>query len=155
MYALIQQGNVVKWPYSLADMLTDNPSVSFAFPMSESDLNEWGVYTVEEVPEPTVDDNFERVEQVAPKLVNEKWTQQWDVIPLSEKDQEIKWYQQKGKVREDRGRRLAECDWTQLPDAPLSADQKETWVVYRQALRDITEQAGFPFNVTWPNRPVI
>lgn len=45
---------------------------------------------------------------------------------------------------------LRESDWTQLPDVPLST--KEAWATYRQALRDITQQAD-PFNITWPTPP--
>ena len=53
-------------------------------------------------------------------------------------------------IRSDRNKRLADCDWTQLPD---STADKPAWAVYRQALRDVTAQAGFPWNVTWPNEP--
>ena len=42
-------------------------------------------------------------------------------------------------------------DWTQLPDVPLAT--KEAWATYRQALRDITKQPGFPLDVTWPVAP--
>lgn len=53
-------------------------------------------------------------------------------------------------VRAERDRRLLACDWTQLPDVPLST--KEAWAVYRQALRDITLQPD-PFNIVWPAAP--
>ena len=53
-------------------------------------------------------------------------------------------------VRADRASRLAECDWTQLADAPVD---NLSWAVYRQALRDIPTQAGFPWNITWPVKP--
>jgi len=53
-------------------------------------------------------------------------------------------------VRADRGRRLAETDWTQLADAPVD---KAVWATYRQALRDMPTQAGFPWNVQWPTQP--
>ena len=49
-------------------------------------------------------------------------------------------------VRSERNLKLAQCDWTQLPDASADA---AAWAVYRQALRDITSQAN-PFNITWP-----
>jgi len=45
---------------------------------------------------------------------------------------------------------LFTSDWTQLPDSP--ADH-EAWAVYRQALRDLTSQAGFPWNINWPEEP--
>lgn len=53
-------------------------------------------------------------------------------------------------VREDRNKRLAESDWTQLADAPVDS---AVWATYRQALRDITAQSGFPWEVTWPDAP--
>lgn len=53
------------------------------------------------------------------------------------------------RVRSDRNIRLAACDWTQLPDAPVDA---AAWATYRQALRDITEQSD-PFEVIWPTAP--
>jgi hypothetical protein len=49
-----------------------------------------------------------------------------------------------------RDKLLAACDWTQVADA--SVDQA-AWSTYRQALRDIPDQAGFPDNVTWPEKP--
>ena len=53
-------------------------------------------------------------------------------------------------VRNDRNTKLAECDWTQLSDAPVD---QAAWATYRQALRDITTQAGFPWTVDWPVAP--
>jgi hypothetical protein len=44
---------------------------------------------------------------------------------------------------------LAATDWMALSDVTLTAD----WAAYRQALRDVTAQAGFPHNVTWPSKP--
>lgn len=49
---------------------------------------------------------------------------------------------------------LSRTDWTQLPDAPLSADLKEEYRVYRQALRDITLQPDFPFIFELPDEPM-
>lgn len=56
-------------------------------------------------------------------------------------------------VRQTRDRLLADSDWTQLADAPLTATKKEQWATYRQALRDISSQPGYPDNVTWPTQP--
>ncbi len=61
--------------------------------------------------------------------------------------------QQKMQVRAQRNSLLTLCDWTQLPDAPLTAEQKQEWAEYRQALRDVPEQAGFPDAVVWPSTP--
>lgn len=53
-------------------------------------------------------------------------------------------------IRAKRNQLLLESDWTQIPDVPLD---KEAWGLYRQALRDITAQEGFPQNVTFPDKP--
>jgi hypothetical protein len=53
-------------------------------------------------------------------------------------------------VRAERNRLLAECDWTQLADASVD---NLAWAIYRQALRDIPQQEGFPSNVTYPTKP--
>ena len=61
--------------------------------------------------------------------------------------------EQAKRVREDRNKRLAECDWTQLPDAPLDADAKLAWALYRETLRMVPQQAGFPWGINWPPEP--
>ncbi len=53
-------------------------------------------------------------------------------------------------VRDDRNKRLADCDWTQVADAPVD---KAAWAAHRQALRDVTAQEGFPWSVQWPEQP--
>lgn len=53
--------------------------------------------------------------------------------------------------RVERNQKLAASDWTQLPDVPASV--KLAWSTYRQALRDVTLQAGFPRSVNWPTEP--
>lgn len=52
-------------------------------------------------------------------------------------------------VREDRDKRLAECDWMANSDVTMATE----WRVYRQSLRDVPLQSGFPTNVTWPTEP--
>ena len=54
------------------------------------------------------------------------------------------------KARTQRGALLAQSDWTQVADAPVD---QTAWATYRQALRDITVQAGFPENIDWPVSP--
>lgn len=57
------------------------------------------------------------------------------------------------QIRGQRNVLLMRSDWTQVADAPLTAEQKAAWSTYRQALRDVTEQAGFPASVVWPTAP--
>jgi len=53
-------------------------------------------------------------------------------------------------IRAERNQLLADSDWTQMPDAPVD---QAAWATYRQALRDIPQQAGFPTEITWPTKP--
>jgi len=55
------------------------------------------------------------------------------------------------QIRIKRNKLLTACDWTQVNDVAVATSQK--WAIYRQALRDITEQTTFPQNVTWPVAP--
>lgn len=52
-----------------------------------------------------------------------------------------------------RDAKLAETDWTQSPDSPLSDSDKTAWATYRQSLRDITDTATSLEDVTWPTKP--
>lgn len=54
-------------------------------------------------------------------------------------------------VRIHRDELLKACDWTQVGDVPAAISMK--WAIYRQELRDVTHQAGFPLNVVWPEIP--
>lgn len=53
-------------------------------------------------------------------------------------------------ARNTRNQKLKLCDWTQLPDAPVN---KQAWADYRQELRDIPQQNGFPTEINWPQEP--
>ena len=53
-------------------------------------------------------------------------------------------------VRKQRDALLAACDWTQVSDAPVN---QAAWAEYRQALRNVPSQEGFPMQVEWPVKP--
>jgi hypothetical protein len=84
-----------------------------------------------------------------------EWTKGADLIYREEitsavVDEAAKAEYEAEQVRAERDRLLAGCDWTQVADAPV--DQAD-WAAYRQALRDVPEQAGFPGAVEWPGVP--
>jgi hypothetical protein len=62
----------------------------------------------------------------------------------------IKDAEQAKSVRATRDEKLKETDWTQVADAPVD---KTAWATYRQALRDLTKQTGFPWEINWPTNP--
>lgn len=51
------------------------------------------------------------------------------------------------EIREQRNQKLKDTDWTQVADAPVD---QAAWAAYRQALRDVPQQTGFPWEVQWP-----
>lgn len=73
------------------------------------------------------------------------------VVPWTQAEIDAETAAQAAQVRSERNSKLAASDWTQGKDI---ADAVSTpWATYRQALRDISDQAGFPWAVTWPEMP--
>ena len=58
-------------------------------------------------------------------------------------------------VRLERNKLLSDTDHLIQSDYPISDEKKQKIKVYRQALRDIPQQDGFPDNIVWPDKPVI
>ena len=58
-------------------------------------------------------------------------------------------------VRLERNKLLSDTDHLIQSDYPISDEKKQEIKVYRQALRDIPQQDGFPDNIVWPDKPVI
>ena len=54
------------------------------------------------------------------------------------------------EVRLERNAKLAATDWTQIADATVD---KTAWATYRQALRNVPSQTGFPWTIEWPVAP--
>lgn len=57
------------------------------------------------------------------------------------------------EAREKRNALIAETDYMAMPDYPLDEERKAAVLAYRQALRDVPEQAGFPRQIDWPIKP--
>lgn len=57
------------------------------------------------------------------------------------------------RAREQRDHLLADSDWVRLRALDTGEDVPQAWQAYRQALRDITKQSGFPQNINWPEKP--
>jgi hypothetical protein len=55
--------------------------------------------------------------------------------------------------RANRDELLLKSDWTQTNDAQISAELKTQWAAYRQQLRQVPAQSGFPYEITWPVAP--
>jgi hypothetical protein len=66
----------------------------------------------------------------------------WNGETIVKKPRDVE--KEAASVRASRTEKLRECDWTQISD---STADKAAWATYRQALRDVTKQAGFPWSV--------
>jgi|688.fasta_scaffold74048_3 hypothetical protein len=100
------------------------------------------------------DSTLYKLVTVEPYIRNDKvYTCRIDPKTQEELDYEVTVATQakENEVRTQRNQLLKDSDWTQVADAPVD---KEAWATYRQALRDITSQEGFPLNVVFPNPPL-
>jgi hypothetical protein len=79
------------------------------------------------------------------KVVNRTWS----AVLYSQDQIDAEW----ARVRSRRNSHLKACDFTQLADAPLTAEKKTEWLSYRQALRNLPQNTVNPFDVTWPTQP--
>ena len=82
--------------------------------------------------------------------VDDKWYTKYSVADMDADAIVAKDAEQAKSVRQQRGEKLKDSDWTQVIDAPVD---QAAWATYRQALRDITGQEGFPWTITWPEQP--
>lgn len=150
MHARISDGKVIQ----IADVRSMFPDVSF--PTSGPDEKMCAFLGVLPVIDSLATSPTETLESIEPEIVGNQVhvvrvrAMSVDEIQSIEQDRAAL---QQAIVREDRARRLAVTDWTQLADSPLSAEQKQAWSEYRQALREVPQQAGFPFDIIWPTQP--
>jgi hypothetical protein len=79
-----------------------------------------------------------------------KWYTKYSVADMDADQIAAKDAEQASAVRSERNAQLTASDWTQLPDAPVD---HAAWAAYRQDLRDITNQSGFPWTIDWPTQP--
>lgn len=149
MLVKIVNDAVDTFPYSVRKLKEENPNTSFPKEMSPEALAEWGVYRVDMATKPTPAPSQTAVPDDLPALVGGVWTLGWTVRDWTADELA----QLARNARYDRDEKLSESDWTQIPDSPLDDSTKASWATYRTALRDVTEQTGFPTDITWPTAP--
>jgi hypothetical protein len=149
MFAKIINDVVEKYPYSIGQLRKDNPNISFPRNPSAEVLAAFNVFEVVRTAEPMAD-HTKNVGEGVPQKVNGVWTQVWNVSDADAETIAERTANQASNVRAERDSKLANSDWTQVLDAPVD---RAAWVNYRQALRDVPAQAGFPWNVIWPQEP--
>jgi len=126
-----------------------HPNTSFPPQLTAELLDSMGADVVFEGPQaqPT---RYQTAFRNGVEQVNGKWYTKYSVAEMDQETKDALDAKQAALIRSERTQKLAESDWTQVADAPVN---KETWAVYRQSLRDVTTQTGFPWEVIWPAKP--
>lgn len=112
-------------------------------------LNKLGADPVLEGPQPSAG-RYQIVYRDGVEKIDSDWYTKYSLADMDANAIAAHDAQQAKSVRDDRNKRLSDCDWTQLADAPVD---DLAWALYRQLLRDVPSQAGFPWTVTWPETP--
>ena len=152
MFALIEDGAVTQYPLSLKGLQKKHPNTSFP-QLGTCDLTSFGVYPVTAVESPSYNPEAEVISQGTPVLKDGKWTQVWTKSDLSD---EVKAANAAAKVdaaRMNRDMLLTNTDWRVSLATEAGTTLSDEWKAYRQALRDVPAQSGFPDNITWPTEP--
>ena len=142
------------------------PSTSMPRPLTEAMINDFGGDVVFEGPQATGGTVYQYSQGAGVEQINGKWYTKYVLGPIftdttadgvtttaAENEaayKAMKDAEQAKSVRTQRGEKLKDTDWTQVADAPVD---KAVWATYRQALRDVTAQVGFPWTVEWPEQP--
>lgn len=147
VYGKIENDQITEYPLSEYEIKSRFTNVSWV--IGEFDPPE-GYVVVTEVSKPQYDSISENCVLGIPVYATE-WTQTWTVEPATAEEIAERTALLEQAIRTERNARLTASDWTQLPDVALA--NKTDWATYRQSLRDITDQPGFPANVTWPTEP--
>lgn len=132
--------------YSIGQLRRDNPQTSFPKNPSDELLAEWGLYPLTVLPKPSVDERTHYLKASDFYQVGGKWQMHYSAEPLPQAQVEQ-------TMRAERDRLLAETDWVVAKAYELQQSVPDAWADYRQKLRDVPTQQGFPHDVTWPTVP--
>lgn len=139
MYVKVTNG--VATEYTMGHLRRDNPNISFPRTCSDELLASYDVYPFENGTKPDYDPLTQNLESSFEE-VDGVWHKTYTAVNKSQEEAE-------SNIRSRREILLSKTDWMALSDVTLTPE----WAAYRQALRDISSQPGFPYSVTWPTEP--
>ena len=154
MLAKIKNNQIDVYPYNILDLYKDYPNVSFPKDVEADSelLAQYNVVIIASTPKPTVESNKKAVKGEV-GFVDGAWRETWDIIDMSPEEIQFDIENKLGNILGSRRGLLTKTDWTQLPDSPLASEKKAEFATYRQAIRDLPTQPGYPDNITWPEMP--
>lgn len=144
MHIKLTNGSPAK--YTLGQLHRDNPQTSFPKLIPDEMLASYGVYPYARPIAPEYDSLTHRLTDGAFAQIDGAW-----VLPYVVEQKPLE--QAERNIRSRRDGFLKETDWIVTKAYESGSPVPTEWVSYRQALRDITAQEGFPYSVTWPTKP--
>lgn len=132
--------------YSIEQLRRENPETSFPDHPSDQLLAQWGLYSVKQLPRPSYNSETHYLKQSEFYQLDGNWQVHFGVEPLPRAQVEE-------AMRSKRNRLLSESDWVVSCAYEEQNPVPDPWKDYRQKLRDITTQQGFPFDLIWPTKP--
>lgn len=145
--------------YTLPELQQKFSTVSFPTNWDSTTFDFTNTDPVVFVPEPLPSTPCMKVVYNGVQYVDGQWTEAWSEQPLHADTQQQTVCEEElfavhlDRIRNQRNILLAETDYTQLPDAPITEESKLEFQTYRQALRNVTSQPDL-YNIVWPERPV-
>jgi len=152
MFVKITNGQVTKYPYTVGDLRRDNPNTSFPKTVPETTMASYGMYPVSYEAAPDYDPLTHRLQHsTVPSLVDGEWKLTKTVVALTADQIADAASAKAAEMRKVRDALLAETDYFALTDVTMDAAMTS----YRQALRDITSHANWPYltDADWPTKP--
>jgi hypothetical protein len=140
--------NTIEYPYDILTLREAYPNVSLPENLTDESLIEWDMHVVQPTPIPV--DYTKNITEGTPTLIDGIYYKSWVQNNATTEEISYRVENQWETIRIQRNELLTECDWTQLADIP--SETKEAWIIYRQALRNITSQSN-PFSIEWPSKP--
>jgi len=152
MFVKATNGTVGQYPYTVGDLRRDHPNTSFPKQVPESLMADFDMYPVGYEAAPDHDPMIQRIQHSSqPVLKDGKWVLTKTVVELTQEQIDQRNDSKAKDVRRKRDELIVDTDWMALSDNTLTPE----WATYRQALRDITDHARFPWlnDEDWPVKP--
>ena len=130
-------------------------NVSFTVPIDSSSLAyDFGFAEYKETtkPDDSTAEKYFKFTEVPVLKSDGSYEQSWQQIPMIDEEKAEADRTMIKEVSAKRNKLLIDSDWTQLADVTLS--NREVWTAYRQYLRNIPAQPGYPWTVEWPVAPI-
>lgn len=154
MFVKVTNGQIDQYPYTVGDLRRDNPNTSFPKTIPDGVMADFGMFPVGYDAAPAYDPMTHRLEHSSvPVLKDGKWVLTKTVVALTAEQIADRDAGLAKKIREERDRKLSDTDWVVVFHTEKGTNIPLQWEIYRQALRDVTTQDGFPHSVTWPEKP--